>query len=205
VTCTLPQICDPRSGTCVDCNEGTVGAPSGQPGACSRFEPVCDIANGRCLPLGPGQCLPCNTGEDCMAPDGTFTGTCVLRQTLDVREQVCLAPCSPEGTCPNGLTCATVRDETTGADVTGCVPPIEMPCTSWLSGIAGQGCLSDSDCAALGASRALYVGACVGADPSAEPVVPGTCLQPCGDTSHCFRAALGEQCLGSGIELFCRL
>lgn len=203
VSCTAPQVCEPRTGTCVDCTEGTVGAAPGEPGRCSAFNPICDIANGRCHALGPAQCTPCNTSEECNAPDGSFTGTCVLRETLGVREQTCVPPCA-EGACPDGLVCSTVRDLVTDTDVTGCVPPIEMPCTNWLAAIAGVSCLEDSDCAPLGATRAVYPGACAGADPTADPVVMGTCLQPCGETEHCFNAPLGAQCIGSGVALFCR-
>jgi hypothetical protein len=201
VLCDAPLLCDPRTRSCVECSESTVGAPAGQPGSCSRFQPVCDISNGRCEPLDPRQCLPCNAAEDCVAPDGSFTGTCVLRQTLDVREQTCLRPCGGGMGCPSGLVCSRLRDETSGSNLEVCVPPVGLPCTVWEAGVSGRECLSDSDCTALGSVTALYAGACLGANPTADPPTDGSCRQPCGIDSDCFRASEGEVC---GDDGFCR-
>lgn len=208
VTCEAPSVCHPLSLTCVECNEDSVGVPEGEPGHCSPFStPICDIANGRCAPFAPSQCAPCNSAAACAAPDGSFTGSCVLRETQGAREQVCIGPCTTEGTCPNGLRCDTVTDLVSGAEVRGCVPPIELPCTNWLRGTSSASCYSDADCAPLGATLAVYVDACEGEMPAVEDggvPTPGVCLQPCGETGHCFDPSV-QQCLGSGLALYCRL
>lgn len=205
VECASPQVCHPQLGECVDCSEDTVGAPPGAPGHCSGLAPICDIANGRCVPAGPSHCAPCISDAECAALDGSFTGECVLRETLGVRERTCFLPCAADGSCPSGLDCATILDLSSDTEVTVCVPPIEMPCTNWLSGTRHTSCLSDTDCAALGATLAVYPDACDGEVIATEDggvSTPGQCLQPCGETADCAAADSGEQCLGP--PLFCR-
>lgn len=208
VECTAPQVCHPPSGTCGDCSEETISAPPGAPGRCPASGPICDIANARCLPFAPAQCAACNFDTDCVSTDGSFTGTCVLRETLGIREQACFGPCDAGGACPSGLECRTVRNLTTDADVMVCLPPIDMPCTNWLAGVRDQSCLADSDCAPPGATAALYPEVCDGEVIVTEDggvSTPGRCLQPCGATDDCIDAPSGEQCLGSGPTLFCRI
>lgn len=208
VECTAPQVCHPLSGTCVDCNEATQGAGSTDPGHCSVTAPICDIANGSCVAFAPRECAPCNSDDACIATDGSFTGSCVLRETLGVREHVCFMPCPTDGSaCPSGLECTAVTDLATSTEMMVCIPPIEMPCTNWLAGIGGRSCVDDRGCAPLGASRAVYTDSCEGEVVPVEDggvASPGHCLEPCGTTDDCFNAAGGQQCLGDGSSLFCR-
>ncbi len=207
VECTAPQVCHPLSGTCVDCNEATAGAGLGEPGHCSSLSPICDIADGSCVPVSPSQCAPCNSDDECTSTDGTFTGTCVLRAPMaDIREHVCLLPC-PDGTCPNGLACQMVTDEVSGNASMVCVPPVGMACTTWLDGVHGSQCLSDGDCAALGATTSVYTSACQGAvfptDPDGGALdgavpTPGHCRLPCGTSPDCYDQTT-QQCLADGF------
>lgn len=207
VECTAPQVCHPLSGTCVDCNEDTQGAGSGDPGHCSVAAPICDIANGSCVPFAPRECAPCNSGDACTATDGSFTGTCVLRETLGVRERVCLLPCTADAPCPSGLECAGVADLASGMDTMVCVPPIEMPCTNWLAGQgSGRSCSADGDCAPLGGGRAVYTDACEGEAPAPDGGTPtaGHCLLPCGASDDCPDPTTQQCTAGAGTTLFCR-
>lgn len=205
--CASNEVCHPQADVCVECSEHTINAPPGSRGACRSAAPICDIANGRCVGFEPRACAACNYETDCAALDGSFTATCVLREVMGVREHVCLLPCDGGGTCPAGLQCATVHNLANGTSVDVCVPPAEAPCTTWLA--RGTSCSEDADCAPLAApASAIFVGACDGEMPATEDggtATPGTCLQPCRTTDECMDAAAGEQCLGEGIELFCRI
>ncbi len=208
VECTAPQVCHPATGTCVDCTEETLGAAPGSPGRCAGGAPICDIANGRCNAFAPTHCAACNSDADCNDGAG-FAASCVLRETLGVRESVCLLPCDPTvGGCPGGLECTTITNVASGADESVCVPPIEMPCTNWIAGVNHRSCFGDTECAALGAVVSVYPDACEGeviATDDGGVSTAGTCLLPCGATDDCFNAAGGEQCVGSGTALFCRI
>ncbi len=207
VECTDPQVCHPVSGTCVDCNEATAGSGVGEPGHCSSLSPICDIANGTCVPVGPRECAPCNSSEECVA-DGVFNGSCVPRETHGVREHDCLALC-PDGACPNGLTCTAVTDLASSTEVMVCVPPIDMPCTNWLAGAGSSSCLADADCAAAGATLSVYTDACEGevvpTDPDGGAPTPGHCLLPCSTSDQCLDPTTQQCIVSDGQTLpFCR-
>jgi len=213
VECAEPMVCHPLSGTCVDCNAESRGAAPGEPGFCSGLQPICDIANGRCVEAGPAQCAACNDESECNPGDGSFVGHCVERTVMDVHEQVCMQACDADTPCPAGLSC----DEEEGV----CVPPAGASCTTWRAAVDRRSCVYDEDCNPLGASAAFFPGACEGeviptlpdagpvdggADagaPDAGPPTPGSCVQPCGVDEDCFDLAGGQQCLGSGVMLFC--
>lgn len=195
VDCPAPLVCHPLSGTCVECNVDTVSAPMGAPGHCSpEVAPICDVANGRCVPTAPSQCAPCLSHAGCMVADG-FVGKCIPRNVMGIQERVCMADCAEDGTCPDGLRCDLEQNV--------CVPKADMPCTNWLSGTRGEACLSDAECGPLGApSSAVYRDVCEGeviATFDGGVSTPGTCLLPCGMDSDCP----GEEvCTGS--PAFCR-
>ena len=197
--CVAPQVCHPLSGTCVDCNADSAFAAAGEPGFCPLATPICDIANGRCVPFAPRQCAPCKSGDDssCDPGDGSFVGRCVTRDAFSVTESVCMASCAGPGTCPDGLECdgtLLVCKPTAGENVT---------CTTWLAATQRRACLGDPECSALGAGRDVFVGACVGFTPpmpldgsvdDAGMGSPGSCSQPCGTTADCFDQASGQIC-----------
>lgn len=195
VVCPGTEVCHPLTGTCVKCNEATAGAAPDMPGHCSGVAPICDIANGTCVTAGVAECAACLSDAECTVADG-FMGRCITREVQGIRERVCMALPGDDSSCPAGLSLDT--------DENVCVPPIGMPCTNWLKAKAGARCLSDADCAPLGATAAVYPDACDGEviDTSDGGVsVEGFCLQPCGEARDCD-SEIGEVCAGS--PLFCR-
>lgn len=193
VECADPTVCHPVALVCTECSERTIGAAPKTPGYCPGTAPICDIANGRCVAAGPGHCAPCNSNPECN--DASFAGSCLMRNVMGIREQVCLLPCT-DGMCPLGLEC--------DPELMHCVPAVGVPCTNWRAAARRDPCLSDAACAPLGASTAVYPESCEGEDTTIDPPVSGRCLQPCGETADCFDAAAGQTCSGMGVTLFCR-
>ncbi len=214
VMCADPEVCHPQSGQCGQCSEDTVGAASGEPGACAGLQPVCDVANGRCVERLPAQCEPCNATEDCDSGGGAFVGTCASREALGWREQVCLQTCDLATPCPNGLTC----------DGGSCVPIAGESCTTWRAAVSRTACTADDDCNPAGSRGAsvFFVSACEGevvppgvdagvidgggvdgGAPDGGAITPGVCAQPCGSDTDCSDQAT-QTCEDTGGGLrFC--
>lgn len=212
VMCPDPEVCHPLTGVCGACSEATVNAPDGTPGACPGLQPICDIANGRCVERMPRQCAPCNVNEECDPGDGSFNGECVTRDVMGFREQVCLQICDDMmNPCPAGLDCSAGH----------CQPFIGASCTTWRQAVSRAACISDVDCNIANSmgSGAFFTETCEGemaapipdagmdpeaGVPDAGNPTPGTCVQPCSDSSECFDAAGGQMCLDTGSGLtFC--
>lgn len=206
LVCDTDFICHPLSRECARCSEDQIGM-FGEPGNCGTgLSPVCDISNGTCQGVSPGQCQPCNFDDQCTAGDGSFVGSCVLRSTLGWREQVCMRPCDAATPCAAGLAC--------NADGF-CEPPLSITCTTWLAAGRSASCLSDGECNPVGSrgAGAFFFNTCEGevipvADPEAGiadagVATLGTCVQPCAETMDCIRAASGEVCRDPGTGLVC--
>ena len=115
-TCVEPEICDFRTGSCVECTD-----------SCDGELLVCDYARGQCVTAGtPAQCSPCDDNTDC-GPGFS----CVLRDAYT--ERVCLLSC-PDDSCPNGYTCEDAH----------CVPL--GSCTQAYRALVGATCTVASEC-----------------------------------------------------------
>ncbi len=152
-----------RAGVCIQCNDSTM---------CGGGSPICDVGRGACTSYAPALCAPCNTNFDCQATGGMSFGDCVGRggpggSPDEPQERVCLATCTDSSMCAAGYRC----------DGSHCIPAGGGSCTQQLAGLAMRACMSEADCAPVGATAAtgLVTGSCT----------EMMCRIPCGAATDC--------------------